>query len=408
MKDFWRLEGLEGNILKYTIALIANKRIFVAILGAYYLTIPGVTPWWIGVILLVSSLAGFLFEIPSGYFADKVGHKKALVLHALFLLASTTFFLLAESIPLLMLGGVCLSVGHALMSGTGSAFMHETMRALGREGEFREIMGKMSSIGFGVPIVFMVLVPFLVEVSWQLPFLIALVTDTIGLFAVCSLVVPKVTPEQVDEIRLTNFKQVMKEAWRIHFFRYALFSGILGGILLGISGFRAVYQATLGIPIIWFGVLFGVGRMCASILLWYSGPIQRGLRTPVRIYGMKLVLFSGLLLILAFTSVPVAVAIAFILINAFHWGLNNVGYSVEATGKSNFKATLLSVKSQVQALVGAGAALLSGYLIETVSYEKSFFILTIIMVLVLTPILYLIYRDRKTGVGGISGGDGGD
>ena len=76
---YFRWHGLEGNIFKYGLSLIANKRIFVAILGAYYLTVPGVTPWWIGAILLISSGMGVLFEVPSGYIADKIGHKKALV-----------------------------------------------------------------------------------------------------------------------------------------------------------------------------------------------------------------------------------------------------------------------------------------------------------------------------------------
>ncbi len=408
MKDFWRIKGLEGNFLKYTLALVANKRIFVAILGAYYLTVPGVTPWWIGVILLTSSLSAFLIEIPSGYISDKIGHKKALVVHNIFLLASTTFFLFADSLAFLILGGVCLSVGHALMSGTGTAFMHETMRALKREDEFREITGKMSSIGFGIPVVLMVLVPFLVGIDWKLPFLIALVTDSIGLIAMCTLVVPPVTPEHVEEIRLTNFKQVMQEAWRLHFFRYAIFSGFLGGLLLGMSGFRPVYQAALGIPIIWFGVFFGIGRMSASILLWYSGRLQRMFKTPLQIYGMKLALFAACFLILACTASPTWVVISFILINAFHWGLSNIGHSIEAIRESKFKATLLSVKSQIQALIGAGAALLLGFLIETVSYQKSFFIFTVILLVVLLPMLYLIHRDvKERGIGlGDDGGGG--
>jgi len=66
---------LQGNIWKYTLLLIANKRIFVAILGAYYLTIPDVNAAGIGIILLAGSLAGFVFEIPSGYVSDKIGHK---------------------------------------------------------------------------------------------------------------------------------------------------------------------------------------------------------------------------------------------------------------------------------------------------------------------------------------------
>ncbi|MCR4285620.1 MAG: MFS transporter [Candidatus Kaiserbacteria bacterium] len=407
MKKYFILKGVEGNLLKYTVALVTHKRLFVAILGAYYLTIPDVTPWWVGTILFASTLSGFLFEIPSGYIADKIGHKKALVVSSVSLVLSTSFFLLAESIPFLFLGGILLSIGFAFISGTGTAFVHETLRALGRESEFREIMGKMKSIGFAIPIILTTLIPFLVSISWHLPFAIALVSDLMGLIAVCSLVTPPVPQEHIDEIRLSNFKQVMHEAYKINFFRYAIFSGILAGILFGVGGFRAVYQSTLGIPVVWFGVLFGIGRGIASLLLWHSGRIQRLFKTPTQIYTVKLVVFTFLIIVLGLTQNVWGIAVIFIFINAFEWGSSNIGYSVEATGKSKFKATLLSVKSQIQMLVGGGSAFLLGYLIEIIGYQKSFLVLALILVCLLTPLLYMIAKDKKRiGVGGEDSGSG--
>lgn len=395
MKKYFILKGVEGNLLKFTIALITNKRLFAAILGAYYLTIPGVTPVWVGTILLVSTFSGFLFEIPSGYIADKIGHKKALIVWGISLVLSTLFFLFADSLPFLFLGGIFLSVGFAFLSGTGTAFTHETLRALGRASEFREVWGKMKSIGFAVPIVLVTFIPFLVSVDWRLPFLIALISDLIGLVAVCSLVVPPIPQEHIDEIRLTNFKQVMHDAYKINFFRYAIFSGVLGGVLFGIGGFRAVYQSALEIPVIWFGVLAGAGRVLASFLLWHSGKIQKIFRSPVQIYTTKLMAFTILIIALGLTQNVWGIAVLFLVINAFQWGLSNIGYSVEATGKSKFKATLLSVRSQIEALIGGGAAFLLGYLIEMVGYSKSFLILAFLLVFVLIPFLYMIAQDKK-------------
>lgn len=85
--------------------LVANKRIFVAILGAYYLTVPGVTAYTIGVILMISSLAGFLLEIPSGYMSDKMGHKSALVMARILMIVSTLLYLVADDVLFLILGG---------------------------------------------------------------------------------------------------------------------------------------------------------------------------------------------------------------------------------------------------------------------------------------------------------------
>lgn len=68
--------------------------------------------------------------------------------------------------------------------------MHETLRTLGREHEYTKVMGKISSLGFAIPIVLMVTVPFLVSISYKLPFIISVITDTIGLIAALALKVP--------------------------------------------------------------------------------------------------------------------------------------------------------------------------------------------------------------------------
>ncbi len=99
---------LSANIWKYCLILIANKRIFVAILGAYYLTVPDVTANTIGIILMVGSLTTFLFEIPSGYLANKFGHKQAIVLSRVFMLIATALFLISNSVTLLIVASIFL------------------------------------------------------------------------------------------------------------------------------------------------------------------------------------------------------------------------------------------------------------------------------------------------------------
>ncbi|MCA9356577.1 MFS transporter [Candidatus Nomurabacteria bacterium] len=235
-------KSLQNNIWKFTVMLISNKRIFVAILGAYYLTVPGVTPAVIGTILLISTFAGFLLEIPSGYVSDKLGHKQALVTARVMMIISTSLYIFANDEIFLILAGIFLSISQAFNSGTASAFLHETLRALNQEDNYTNVMGKARSIGFAVPIALMVLVPFFVSISYKAPFVLALVIDIIGFFAVASLVVPPVTQEHIDEVGVTNFKQVMLEGYRFNYLGIAIFTGIVSGVLFSTGIYRAVYQ----------------------------------------------------------------------------------------------------------------------------------------------------------------------
>jgi len=392
-------KNLQNNIWKYALLLIANKRIFVAVLGAYYLTIPDVTPKIIGIILLAGSLSGFIFEIPSGYMSDKIGHKLTLVISRLLMLISTVFFLVANNIMFLILGAIFLSMSNAFHSGTGSAFMHETLRGLKREHDYAKVMGKISSIGFAVPIIFTALVPFLVSVSYKTPFLIAFIIDVVGVFVAISLAVPSVSRAHIEEIGATNFRQVLQEGYRFNFFSIALFSGIISGALFSIGGFRAPYQAFLEIPVIWFGVFFGIGRAFASLMLAYSGKIKRYFTLP-SFYGFQLVIYTFLIFILGIISSWPVVVIAFIIINAFQWGLSKIdeGYQLDIIRSSKFKATLLSTGSQIEQAVSAVFSFSAGFIIERISYQYGFLYFGMIFFVILLPLYFYILHRHKAGV----------
>lgn len=392
------LKELEGNIWKFAILLITNKRLYVAILGAYYLTIPGVTTWWIGTLLLIGSVSGFLFEIPSGYISDKLGHKEALIVSRASMVLSSTFFLFSHSIPMLIAGSIFLSISQAFSSGTGSAFMHETFRGLGREGDYTRVMGKISAIGFAVPIFLTVLIPFFVSISYQIPFLVSLVFDLIGLCVTFALVRPPVTPEETAEIGITNFRQVMQESWRLSFFRYAIFTGALMGTVLAVSIFRAPYQVLLGVPVIWFGLLFGSGRVVVTLMHMYSGAIKTWTRSIQNLYLLQLSVFLVMFFILWVSSNVWVIVTVFILLNGLQLGMLRVqeGYFFDVIGKSRFKATLLSVVSQVQLGVSGVVAFGLGYVIEKTSYQTGFLSVIIGVILFFVPLyLYIVLSKRE-------------
>ncbi len=376
--------------------LIANKRIFIAILGAYYLTIPNVTPKIIGIILLAGSLSGFIFEIPSGYVSDKIGHKQALIVSRVLTLLSTIIFLMANNISFLILASIFMSAGGAFHSGTGNAFMHETLQGLKKERDYTKIMGKISSVGFSVPIILTALVPFFVSISYKTPFVIGVIVDLIGLAAAISLTVPPVPPEHIKEIGTTNFKQVLREGYRLNYFSIALFSGIVSGTLLSVNGFRAPYQTFLALPVIWYGIFFGIGRGFASLMLAYSGKIKKTTTLP-NFYKFQMIIYSLLIFILGIISTWWVVVLIFITTNAFQWGLSKIdeGYQLDIIKSSKFKATLLSTGSQIDQAIAAVSGLGIGLMIEKLSYQYGFLYSAVIFLAILFPLyLYIAHRYK--------------
>lgn len=388
--------ALESNIWKYAVLLVSKKRIFVAILGVYYLTIPGVTPFWIGIFLLASNGASFIFDIPSSYVADKIGHKEALVLSSFLVFFSTGFFLFATSVWWLVAGSVLMSIGFAFASGVGSAFMHETMRALGRESEYNTVMGKVSSVGFFVPAVLAAIVPFSVSISYKIPFLFALVLDLVGIIVTFSLVRPPVS-EPAAEVGASSFLEVMRQGLALNFFHTAIFFAAIHAFLAAADGFRGPYQLLLGVSVVWFGIFFGAGRVLASILLAYSGRIHAWLGDIRSYERIQIIVYGGLLLILGFVSTPWVVVAVFIIDNGLKWGLSqvNTGFLLDIIRESRFKATLLSASSQLNNLFSMVTAVAFGIGIERLGYQPSYLALATAFFVIMIPLHLYTYAKKR-------------
>lgn len=388
--------ALKSNIWKYTVLLITNKRVFVAILGVYYLTVPGVTPFWIGIFLLAGNGASFIFDIPSSYIADKIGHKQAIVLSRGIIFFSTFFFLFATNVWWLVVGSILLSIGFAFLSGVGSAFMHETMRGLGRGNEYTAVMGRVSSIGFFIPAIMAAIVPFSVDISYKIPFVIMLGLDVLGLIMALSLVRPVVSHEHAAEVSETKFFEVIRQGLALRFFRIATFSGVVSALIFAVDGFRGPYQLLLGISVVWFGIFFGTGRALASLLLAYSGKTRRLIGDVYSFQRVQIIVYGALLLVLGLISNPWVVVIAFVLDNALKYGLSQVdiGYQLDVIRNHKFKATLLSAGNQIQNVISMCAVATIGIAIERLGYQYSFLIFAIIFLGIQIPLHLYINRNR--------------
>lgn len=392
--------ALESNIWKYTVLLVTNKRVFIAILGVYYLTIPGVTTFWIGIFLLAGNGAKFIFDIPSSYLADKIGHKEAIILSRVSLILSNIVFLFASNIWWLIISSILLSIGFAFLSGVGNAFMHETLRGLGREREYRTVMGKASAIGFALPALMAALVPFFVSVSYKIPFFVALILDIIGFLAANALVRPSVEPDRVAKIRETSFAQVMRQGFALRFFRIALFSGVVSALLDGVDGFRAPYQLFLHVPVIWFGIFFGAGRVLASLMLAYSGKIHMIVGNVYSYQRAQIIVYGILLLLAGLVSNPWVVVVVFVLDNGLQYGMSQIdtGYLLDIIHVNKFKATLLSVSNQIENVLSMIVVVTIGASIQEFGYQYSFIMLAGVFFLLLVPMHAFITLNRPQTV----------
>jgi MFS family permease len=141
-------KGVSGNLWKLIIVYITNKRPYVTFLTIFLLTMPNATAQTIGFVSAVGQLCGFLFEVPSGYISDRIGHKNAIIIAKLSFFLSVFMYLIANATIFFYLGAIFLAIGLSMNSGTLSVFLKDSLDDVGKGDQFSTISGKIVSMSF--------------------------------------------------------------------------------------------------------------------------------------------------------------------------------------------------------------------------------------------------------------------
>src|SRR3989304_1762393 len=90
-------------------------------------------PFWLSIVLL---------QIPAAALADRWGRKPALIASGTAFALAISLFGLASSFPLLLLSYLIWGLAFSLFNGTESAFIYDSLKAMGREDEYQRIYGR--------------------------------------------------------------------------------------------------------------------------------------------------------------------------------------------------------------------------------------------------------------------------
>ena len=104
------------------------------------------SPALVAATMAAGDLALMALEVPTGWFADRFGSRRSLVLGSVFQVAGMICCWLADGIPGLI--GACLlvAVADAFRSGADQALLYRTCIALGRESEFQRIEARARAV----------------------------------------------------------------------------------------------------------------------------------------------------------------------------------------------------------------------------------------------------------------------
>ncbi|MDP2950289.1 MAG: MFS transporter [Chloroflexota bacterium] len=216
-------------------------------------------PFWLSIIIL---------QIPAAAAADRWGRKPALMLGALLWAAAVTVFGLADTYALLLLSYLIWGVAIALLTGADSAFLYDSLKALGREGEYQKLYGGawaiISAAGLAGTLIG---APLAAATSLPLPIVLSGGIAFLGVLAAATFTEP--APEVRADQGL-SYTRLMRESLQL-----------------------VARQANVRYAILFFGIVVAIGSI-APIFFFQPFLVHHGIslgqmgfwQTPARIMGI--------------------------------------------------------------------------------------------------------------------------
>jgi MFS family permease len=225
----------QANIWKFYLqTFLLNFQLWYPIWIIYLQEERGLTLGQVTLVEVPHLLAVVVLQIPAAAIADRWGRRTSLALGALLSAAGVTLFGLADTYLLILFSYLVWGAAFALMSGADSAFLYDSLKALGREDDYQRIYGgawavlsaaSLAGTLIGAPVAAATSLPFPIVLSGGIA--------ALGVLAALTFTEPR---RFSDEPQLP-YREVMKESVRLALHqptvRYAiLFFGVLtiGGI----------------------------------------------------------------------------------------------------------------------------------------------------------------------------------
>ena len=250
--------NMRTNISKYYLYKFFNSLAFFSPVLVLFWQSRGLSLTQIMLLESIYSLGVVALELPTGAFADYIGKRISLILGSLFFTVGLCLYGISIHFWHFVIGELIVAIGMALISGTDRAFIHETLRELNREKEYKKIEGKAQGIGRVAQVIGNLFGGMIGSISLSLTLIITGISTLIGSFVGISFT--KTTKELPREEE-TNYLGIIKESLKIvhnnrRLLWLILFFSSFNALIWSINWFAQPYLQKLNVPIVYFGIIF--------------------------------------------------------------------------------------------------------------------------------------------------------
>jgi MFS family permease len=387
--------NVSGNLRKIIAMRFLGDFLPIAPVLILYYTANGLNSTQIFTIQALFHLAVLLLEVPSGYLADAVGRKRTLVFGALFFPLGLAVYAAGRGFAAFVFAEIVLAVSVSMRSGCDSALIFDSLRQLGREGEYKRFEGRAALVSRAGTAVSSVAGGLLAAIFLRLPFLVNIGSALFMPAMALSLAEPERDRRRSRNPLLDILRICRHCLSQPHIRPVVLFCGLLmASNLTALWAYFLLYQA-LGIGVGWFGVLFAVFQLAGAL----GGARSHSFSERFGAKGSLILTMLSPLFLALLGLIPSPWLLPLVPANAFLW---NLAYPVLlerlnlAVG-SDVRATVLSLAAMAGSVIFIVISPLFGLLVDAVSLSAAFVALGGFFLLAGAPLLAAMLRHWHEG-----------
>ncbi|MCP4231806.1 MAG: MFS transporter [bacterium] len=386
---------LQRNIPLLYVFRMLHMAVFFAPIIVVFFERNGLNMMQVMLLQTVFSVTLLVLEVPSGFIADITGRKVTLIIGSATLFIGVIVYSLGHSFLYFLVAEILWAIAGSLISGSDTAMLYDTLKATGREDDYKRIEGNAYSLMLIGGVISTTLGGFAAELDIRLPFYLTAALFALLLPVSLLLVEPPREKGGHERGRLYYF-------YKIH--RFALYKNkevrwllLFGAVLtaFGITHFWLYqpYFELTGIPLFYFGLIFGLFNLVAAAASKWAHNIEKLLRKRISVILLP-VLQGASPLLMAFILTP----FSFLLIipGQFVRGFGGpiIKDYINRHVWSDKRATVLSIMNLLSRVIFAISAPIIGWAVDVYSVQAALIALGIAALASGAVLVAVMLKDR--------------
>lgn len=355
-----------------------------------FLSSIGLNALQIGIGASTIALFTLVFDVPSGFLADKWSRKGTLIIAFLALATGSMIIGFGSSFSTFIIGYLFYGLYIVGTSGTYQAIMYDSLHEEGRSSEYSKVMGKayaMFLVGAGVANIMSGLIAQGIGYRW--PYFLSIIPAILNVVLVLTIVEPKFHKLEQKEKIFKDSRQVMRSILTIPIIRAII--GVLAGLTI-VELFKTDFSQLLMLRYSSSPIFLGIFWALFAFAWATGGYIAHKLKGK-----LDMLLLLTALPLLGLMMVDRVWALGFFLVQSVAYAafVNLAETTIQDSIPSRVRASVMSYVSFIYRLIALPAGILLGWQIRNYGVRSAVVLVSSVGIVV-TALWFMLPKNQTS------------